>query len=63
MILLWSSSDIGTIALKTGPVPSNAILLQNAGGSIRLEANGALGIIQLKAKKLIQGSALKINLN
>jgi hypothetical protein len=61
--IIMESSDIGTIALKTGPVPSNAILLQNAGGSIRLEANGALGMIQLKAKKLIQGSALKINLN
>lgn len=61
--IIMESSAIGTIALKTGPTASNAILLQNAGGSIRLEANGALGMIQLQATKLIQGSALKINLN
>lgn len=58
-----SAAAIGTIALKTGPIPSNAILLQNAGGSIRLEANGALGMIQMIATKMISGTALKINLN
>jgi len=61
--IVMSASAIGTIALKTGPIPSNAILLQNAGGSIRLEANGALGMIQMLATKMIQGTALKINLN
>ena len=61
--ITMSASAIGTIALKTGSVPSNAILLQNDGGSIRVEAKGALGMIQLEATKMIQGSALKINLN
>lgn len=58
-----SASVSGSIGLKTGPTPSNAILLQNTGGSIRLEANGALGMIQMIAIKMISGEALKINLN
>ena len=58
-----SAAAIRTIALKTGPIPSNAILLQNSGGSIRLQALGALGMIEMLATKMISGSALKINLN
>ena len=58
-----SADAIGTIALKTGPIPSNAILLQNDGGSIRVQALGALGMIEMLATKMISGSALKINLN
>lgn len=61
--IVAQASAIGTIALKTGAIPSNAILLQNAGGSIRLEALGALGMIQMLATKMISGTALKINLN
>lgn len=61
--IVAQAEAIGSIAFKTGPIPSNAILLQNAGGSIRVEANGAIGMIQLTATKMIQGSALKINLN
>ena len=57
------ATAIGSVALQTGPIPSNAILLQNAGGSIRLEALGAIGMIQLLAIKNLQGTALKINLN
>ena len=61
--IAMSAGLIGSIALKTGPVPSNAILLQNTGGSIRAEALGPLGMIQMTAIKLIQHSGLKINLN
>ena len=57
------ATAIGSVALQTGPTPSNAILLQNAGGSIRLEALGAIGMIQMLAIKNLQGTALKINLN
>ena len=57
------ASAIGTIALQTGATPANAILLQNAGGSIRLEANGAMGMIEMLATKEISATALKINLN
>ena len=61
--MVMRTTAIGGIALQTGPVPSNAILLQNAGGSVRVEAMGALGMIQLTATKMLQGAALKINLN
>lgn len=61
--IVAQASVIGSIGLQTGPTPSNCILLQNTGGSIRLEANGALGMIQLLATKMISGTALKINLN
>lgn len=61
--MVMRATAIGGIALQTGPVPSNAILLQNAGGSVRVEAMGALGMIQLTATKMLQGAALKINLN
>lgn len=61
--IVAQASVIGSIGLQTGPTPSNAILLQNAGGSIRLEALGALGMIQMLATKMISGTALKINLN
>ena len=57
------ATAIGSVALQTGPTPSNAILLQNAGGSIRLEALGAIGMVQILAVKNLQGTALKINLN
>ena len=61
--ITMTTKAIGTIGLVTGPVPSNAILLQNTGGSIRIQANGALGMIQMLATKMISGTALKINLN
>ena len=57
------ATAIGSVGLQTGPIPSNAILLQNAGGSIRLEALGPIGMVQLLAIKNLQGTALKINLN
>ena len=61
--IVAQASVIGSIGLQTGPTPSNSILLQNAGGSIRLEALGALGMVQMLATKMISGTALKINLN
>jgi len=61
--IIARATAIGSVGLQTGPTPSNAILLQNAGGSIRLEALGAIGMIQLLAIKNLQGTALKINLN
>ena len=61
--IVAQATAIGSIGLQTGPTPSNAILLQNTGGSIRLEALGPLGMIQMLAIKMISGTALKINLN
>ena len=53
----------GDIALSSGPSPTNNLLLSNLGGSIRVEAVGAKGIIQMTATKQIVGTAIKINLN
>ncbi len=53
----------GDIALSSGPSPTNNLLLSNLGGSIRVEAVGAKGIIQMMATKQIVGTAIKINLN
>jgi hypothetical protein len=61
--IVMRATAIGSVALQTGPIPSNAILLQNTGGSIRLEALGPLGMIQMLAIKMISGTALKILLN
>lgn len=53
----------GSIGIQSGAIPANVILLQNMGGSIRHEALGALGMIQMLATKEISATALKINLN
>ena len=61
--VVFQTSAIGNIALQAGATPANAILLQNQGGSIRFEANGAMGMIEMLATKEISATALKINLN
>lgn len=57
------TSNQGSIGIQTGSIPKNVILLQNTGGSIRAEANGAMGMIEMLATKEIKATAVKINLN
>ena len=61
--LVMQTTAVGNIGIKAGPTPSNAILLQNEGGSVRIEANGAMGMIQMLATKEIRARAIRINLN
>lgn len=61
--VVFQTTAIGSIGIQAGATPANSILLQNQGGSIRMEANGAMGMIQMIATKEIVGTALKINLN
>lgn len=53
----------GNIGIQAGPTPSNVVLMQNLGGSIRLDALGAKGMIQMLATQEIRGTAIRINLN
>jgi hypothetical protein len=58
------ATAVGSIGIQTGPTPANMILLQNTGGSILVEANGAMGMIQMQATKVINATAaVAINLN
>lgn len=61
-IVLRTSSQ-GNIGIQAGSVPSNVVLIQNSGGSIREEALGAKGMIEMKATQEIRGTAIRINLN
>ena len=61
--IVFQTTAIGSIGIQAGPTPANAILVQNQGGSIRMEATGAMCMIQMTATKEIVGTALKINLN
>lgn len=61
--IILKTTAQGNIAVDAGPTPSNFISVKNAGGSIRVEANGAMGMIQMLATKEIRGTAIKINLN
>lgn len=62
--VVLQTSAIGSVGIQAyGSVPSNAVLIQNTGGSIRMEANGGMGMIQMIATKEITTTALKINLN
>lgn len=53
----------GDVAIAAGPSPTNNVLLSNLGGSIRVSAVGAKGMIEMIATKQIVGTAIKINLN
>lgn len=53
----------GSIAMLTGAVPKNDISIQNLGGSVRLAALGAKGMIDMIATKEISGTAIIIRLN
>ena len=57
------ATAVGSIGLQTGPTPLNTILLQNLGGSVAIQALGALGMISMLATKEISGTALIIRLN
>ena len=58
------ATAVGSIGLQTGPTPANMILLQNTGGSILAQANGAMGMILMTATKVINATAaVAINLN
>jgi len=61
--IVFQTTAVGSIGIQSGPTPANVILLQNAGGSIRVDALGAMGMIQMLATKEISLTALKINLN
>ena len=62
--IVLQSTLLGHIGLQcAGPSPSNVILAQNNGGSIRIEALGAMGMVQMLATKEISATAIKINLN
>lgn len=61
--IVLQSTAVGSIGIQAGKTPANVILLQNAGGSIRVDALGAMGMIQMLATKEISLTALKINLN
>ena len=58
------ATAVGSIGIQTGPTPANMILLQNNGGSINVQANGAMGMILMTATKVINATAaVAINLN
>ena len=62
--LVMQATAVGSIGLQTGPTPANMILLQNTGGSILAQANGAMGMILMTATKVINAqAAVAINLN
>lgn len=61
--LVMQATAVGSIGIQTGPTPANVILLQNQGGSVAVQALGAMGMIAMQATKEISGLALKINLN
>ena len=62
--LVLQASAIGSIGVQTGPTPANVILLQNTGGSISVQASGAMGMIEMQATKVINATAaVAINLN
>ena len=61
--IVLQATAVGSIGVQTGPTPENVVLLQNSGGSVRVEANGAMGMIEMLATKEISATALKINLN
>lgn len=61
--VVFQTSAKGSIGIQAGSVPSNVILVQNVGGSIRQEALGGMGIIEMKATQEIRGTAIRINLN
>ena len=62
--LVMQATAVGSIGLQTGPTPANMILLQNTGGSILAQANGAMGMILMTATKVINATAaVAINLN
>lgn len=60
---VMQAAAIGSIGLQTGPTPLNTILLQNLGGSVAIQATGAMGMISMIATKEIAGTALIIRLN
>jgi hypothetical protein len=53
----------GSVTVTAGSDPSNHVVVSNAGGSVRIFAMGAQGMIQMMATKQITGTAIKINLN
>ena len=58
------ATAVGNIGIQTGPTPANIILLQNMGGSVAIQALGAMGMIAMQATKEISAIApIKINLN
>ena len=57
------ATAVGSIGIQNGPTPTNTILLQNLGGSIAMQATGAMGMISMVATKEISGTALIIRLN
>ena len=57
------ATAVGSIGIQNGPTPTNTILLQNLGGSIAMQASGAMGMISMVATKEISGTALIIRLN
>lgn len=57
------TSALGDIGIQAGATPSNNVFLKNLGGSVRIEASGAAGMIDMKATTEIRGTAIKINLN
>jgi hypothetical protein len=57
------ATAVGNIGIQTGPTPLNTILLQNLGGSVAIQATGAMGMISMVATKEIAGTALIIRLN
>lgn len=61
--VVFSTLTQGNIGIQAGATPTNAVLVQNLGGSIRLNALGAKGMIQMLATQEIRGTAIRINLN
>lgn len=53
----------GDIAFQAGAVPSNNISIKNLGGSVKVNAVGAMGMIEMTATKEITGKAIFIHLN
>ena len=61
--VVWASALAGHIALMSGPTPTNAVLIENLGGSILIDALGVKGMIHMLATVEIAGVAPIIRLN
>ena len=61
--IVYASMAQGHIALMAGPSPLNAVLIENLGGSILIDALGVKGMIHMLATVEIAGVAPIIRLN
>jgi hypothetical protein len=53
----------GDIAIEAGASPTNNLSIKNLGGSVKVNATGAMGMIELQATKEVSANAIFIRLN